>query len=380
VDTAFFDELCSKSSEKINYNLSLFSRCPQIFVYGTGTFAQEVQSELRAKGHLVTGFIEHRQINKTHLNGLPIYTPDQAALVKHSYQSVVVLGLHSFQANTSVIIENLRSVGLNQTVTPVDLYDLLGTELGVRYWLVNRQYYFTRFSFIQKVAELLSDPTSSSILQSVIEFRLTGDVTKLPLPDFTNQYHPADLLDWKGPLRFVDCGAFTGDTIDSFLKSDISFESVAAFEPDQANYYKLASFVVENKRAIPEACLFPCGVYSTSKQLSFQLGQGMASNISDQGMTIIQCVALDDAIPTFAPNYIKMDIEGAEYDAILGARQLISNHTPLIAVSLYHRPEHLWQLPILIESLTPERYNFHMRLHAYNDFDLVLYAIPKEKE
>lgn len=60
------------------------------------------------------------------------------------------------------------------------------------------------------------------------------------------------------------------------------------------------------------------------------------------------------------------------------ARRLISEHTPGIAVSLYHRPEHLWQLPMLVENIAPGKYNFHMRSHAMNDFELVLYALPKE--
>jgi len=163
-----------------------------------------------------------------------------------------------------------------------------------------------------------------------------------------------------------------------FMKNNIVIQRVAAFEPDLINYSKLSQFVSQNKNTLHEAALFPCGVYSSTRQLAFETGQGMASNISSKGTTVIQCVALDDAIPTFAPNLIKMDIEGAEYDALLGARQLISEHVPGIAASLYHRPEHLWQLPMLIESMAPGKYNFHMRSHAMNDFDLVLYALPKE--
>jgi hypothetical protein len=143
---------------------------------------------------------------------------------------------------------------------------------------------------------------------------------------------------------------------------------------------KLSRFVSSHKRELPEVNLFPCGVYSSTVQLAFETGQGMASNISNRGTTFIQCVALDDAIPTLAPNLIKMDIEGAEYNALLGARLIISTHTPGLAVSLYHRPEHLWQLPMLVESIAPGKYKFYTRSHAMNDFELVLYAIPAEQE
>jgi hypothetical protein len=109
--------------------------------------------------------------------------------------------------------------------------------------------------------------------------------------------------------------------------------------------------------------------------MTFETNLGSASNISSTGKSIIQCVALDDAVPTFAPNLIKMDIEGAEHSALLGARKLIVANTPGIAASLYHRPEHLWQLPILVNSIAPGKYNFYMRSHAMNDFELVLYCV-----
>ena len=102
----------------------------------------------------------------------------------------------------------------------------------------------------------------------------------------------------------------------------------------------------------------------------------MASNISKSGATVVQCTAIDDVLPNFAPNLIKMDIEGAEYDAILGARNTIASYLPGLAISLYHRPEHIWQLPFLVENIAPKKYQFFVRSHALNGFELVLYAIP----
>ncbi|MFZ4987286.1 MAG: FkbM family methyltransferase [Blastocatellia bacterium] len=371
-------KLCEEASERIRENRQLFNQLPPVFVYGTGLFAQDIQEMLLDKGFSIIGFIDHRQTEKSHLNGLPVYRPEQAATLKYSERTVVVLGIHNCQANISDVNAKLKASGFHRVITPLDLYDLFGAELGIRYWLVNREYYFSRLEYLQAAFDLLSDLTSRSLFKSVTEFRLIGDASRLPEPDLVNQYHPYDLFDWRRPLRFVDCGAYNGDTLADFIGNGITIRSVAAFEPDLANYAKLATFVLENRDVLPEAVLFPCGLYSSSRQLSFQAGQGAASNISNSGTTVVQCVALDDAIPTFAPDYIKMDIEGAEYAALQGARRLISGHTPLLAISLYHRPEHLWQLPLLVESLAPARYNFHMRLHTRNDFDLVLYAIPKE--
>jgi FkbM family methyltransferase len=328
----------------------------------------------------VYGFIDHLTREAPFLFGMPVHSPERAAEIGISEKAIVVLGLHNYQADVSKIIERLAKAGFTKILSSVDVYDFFGRQLGVRYWLTSRDYYFSLQTILDETYSLWADNISKSIFRAVLEFRLTGDTRKLPVPDLVNPYHPTDLPLWKMPLRFVDCGAFDGDTLADFIKNRIELEAVAAFEPDLMNYVKLSRFVSSHKRELPEVNLFPCGVYSSTVQLAFETGQGMASNISNRGTTFIQCVALDDAIPTLAPNLIKMDIEGAEYNALLGARQIISTHTPGLAVSLYHRPEHLWQLPMLVESIAPGKYKFYTRSHAMNDFELVLYAIPAEQE
>jgi hypothetical protein len=71
-----------------------------------------------------------------------------------------------------------------------------------------------------------------------------------------------------------------------------------------------------------------------------------------------------------------MDIEGAEGQALTGGREIIARHHPLIAVCLYHAPQHLWEIPFLIESWGLG-YSFYIRSHLFNGFDVVLYAVPQ---
>ena len=71
-----------------------------------------------------------------------------------------------------------------------------------------------------------------------------------------------------------------------------------------------------------------------------------------------------------------MDIEGSEYRALLGARETIKKYRPGLAICLYHKPEHLWQIPLLVRQLTEKGGQFFIRCHAFNGFDLVLYYLP----
>lgn len=214
-------------------------------------------------------------------------------------------------------MRRLEGYSVKRIIVPVEAYAFLGDLLGMRYWLTNPIFYENCKPVIEKAYSLLADDISRNLYRSILEFRLTGDYKILPAPDLIHQYFPQDIPSWTAPLRLVDCGAFDGDTLAGFASSNIEIEGVAAFEPDLVNFMKLSQYISSLKNKISEALLFPCGVYASTQQMTFEI----ASGISNKGDAVVQCMALDDVIPTFAPNLIKMDIEGAEYDALLGARR-----------------------------------------------------------
>ena len=76
-------------------------------------------------------------------------------------------------------------------------------------------------------------------------------------------------------------------------------------------------------------------------------------------------------------DFIKLDVEGAEKKALDGAKQLIVRSRPVLAISLYHQPQDLWELPLFLSTIC-ENYKFYIRQHYANSFDSVLYAVPKE--
>jgi len=342
--------------------------------------ARDIQHILVDHGLPVLGFIDHLDQATSPVNGVPVFKPETAqAVVTEGKTPVVVLGIHNYLANLPAIIQLLKACGFERVIYPVELYDLFGTELGVRYWLTGRDFYPPMEAALEKTLALWSDEVSRALFHSILEFRMDGDPNLLPPPDFTNQYHPLDLPTWVTPLRLIDCGAFDGDTIADLIKNMFQVEALAAFEPDLSNFKKLSRFILSQPDNLPDAQLWPCGVYSSTTQVTFDTDKGMASRITNTGCTVIQCVALDDALPTFAPTLIKMDIEGAEYEALLGARRLIATHQPGLAISVYHHPEHLWKIPLWIDQSFPGTYQLYLRAHAYNDFELVLYAIPNQR-
>lgn len=72
-----------------------------------------------------------------------------------------------------------------------------------------------------------------------------------------------------------------------------------------------------------------------------------------------------------------MDIEGAEYEALLGSVNTIKKYRPALAICLYHKPEHLFKIPLLIKSWNLN-YEFFIRFHGNNLFETVLYCVPEK--
>jgi FkbM family methyltransferase len=351
-----------------------------IYVYGTGIAGQEVCQILGERGLTISGYMDHRQREATCIQSIPIFSPDSLTITTRD-QVVVILAIHNREVDIPALQIWLQELGYVKFISMIELHDYLGSQLVDRYWLTRRDFYYDYEREIDATARLFADPTSRRVFHSIISFRLTGNYGILPAPDLEHQYFPTDLPSWPNPLRFVDCGAYDGDTLASFLETGYEFQAIAAFEPDLENFRKLTWYVSQNQQRFPYSILFPCGVHSSTTQLTFEIGAGEASRASEKGRTVIQCVSLDESIPSFAPDLIKMDIEGAELDAIHGAKRLIKACRPALAVSVYHTPAHIWEIPICINAIAQEYnipYTYHLRAHAYNCFDTIFYAIPEK--
>lgn len=89
---------------------------------------------------------------------------------------------------------------------------------------------------------------------------------------------------------------------------------------------------------------------------------------------MIETVALDETVYDRKPTYIKMDIEGAEQEALKGCKRIIQDYKPKLAICIYHKPDDLFEIPIMIKEMNPE-YKLYVRQYADAWYDTVLYAV-----
>jgi len=150
---------------------------------------------------------------------------------------------------------------------------------------------------------------------------------------------------------------------------------IRAFEPDPKNFAKLEAFVA----TLPpgHVVTHPHAIGSRRETVRFS-GTGNEAAAVGTGELEVQAVPLDEVLADCTPTYIKMDVEGSELDGLTGARRILAEHAPALAICVYHRQDHLWKVPLEVRKHS-EEYAFFLRPHLLEVWDLVMYAVPKQR-
>ena len=343
-----------------------------ILVYGAGRFGQKTARILTSHGFKVNAFIDRRAATIKEVAGIPCYTLDDAtaqALICEN--TVLVIGVFNFEISIHRLIEELKAKGIRKIITPLQLYEVFSVDLGNQFWLAPRSFYRDRLNQIKKINAFWADEESRNCYLQTLQLRIDNDWHALDLPDQNHQYFPPSLSRYKKPLNFVDGGAFTGDTISSFLNEGYQFNQIWAFEPDLKNVTEL-SHRARAKFPNLNLSIWPCGLSKNLATNKFFGNDGAASCLGE-GDTEIPLVALDQILMNQPIDLIKLDIEGAEEDALEGMKTTICCLQPSLAICVYHQPNHLFSI---VEKLHHWQlgYRFYLRYHQFNGFDTVLYA------
>ena len=364
----FLDDLKTLSSNAIP-----ISKQTKILLYGAGNFGRKVCRTLISQGYTISGFIDQKAAPGQTINNIPVYLPEREALFSLKKEDFMVLiTVHNREVDLLSINAILQKLGFSKVMNPVEFYNFAPTEFGNQFWLTSPSAYQKWKEEIIATFSLWEDDSSRALYLALLHQRITGDYSVLPSPDKERQYFPLTTPPWKYPLKLVDCGAYDGDSLLQMKLKDIAVSTVAAFEPDIQNFNKLSNYIQTEWHS--PALLFPCGVYSFTGQLRFASDGGESAKLSETGDSMIQVVALDAVLHQFHPNLIKMDIEGAEIDGLLGAKKIIQQDRPGLAICVYHYPQHLWKIPEMINQWDL-KYKFYLRAHAHNGFDVVMYAV-----
>lgn len=229
--------------------------------------------------------------------------------------------------------------------------------------LFTREYAQKNIEKIKKVYSLLCDEKSKKAFENVIKFKISGKVEYLfEVYSDTDEVFE-NVFNLTQDENILDLGAYDGDTLKLFYqKTGGNFRKITALEPDEKNFRKLTKTVQSLGENNLNINLVNKGIWDENTMLSFEKSAGRQSKFSEKGKQLTQVVTVDSFNEDFS--FIKMDVEGSEKRALLGAEKTIKKHEPSLYVCAYHRNEDIFELPLLVHSYV-EDYKFYFRQHKY---------------
>ncbi len=348
-----------------------------IVLFGCGALGRRTAIGLRAQGIEPLAFADNNPGTwNTVVEGVAVLSP-QEAIARCAGTAVFVVTVF----NGSKVRRQLSEGKCPRVASFAHLYWKYADTFLPCGGLGNIEPIFHESQAVAEGAELWADDLSRACYVSQLRWRLTLDSESLPKPcPAEDTYFPDDLVRPLADEVFVDCGAFDGGTLRAFIaRREGAFKEAVALEPDPRNFAALSRYVEglepgARRRVLPRRL----AVASYNGRLSFEARGDVSSSAAATGALTLDCARLDDLLADHPPTWIKMDVEGAELDALEGARGVIAADRPVLAVCAYHEQSDLWRIPRAIKTLYGG-YRLFLRRYAEDCWEVVCYAVPEER-
>ena len=350
-----------------------------VVLYGMGNGADKILSVFAERNILVGGVFASDGFARGNLfHGMPVRTWND---IKAEFGAENVIVLLSFGTSRSEVLENILRIRAEAELYAPDVPAFGDT-------IFTRPFYEEHKEEFAATRALLSDDESRRIFDNILSYKLSGDIGYLLDAEsdeneiFENIVHP------KAIRSAADLGAYNGDTVRQLLeRGEGNIEMIWAMEPDARNYKKLEAYAMGETRArvIPvnagawdeETTLF----FDKSGNRNASFEKNRSQTLADRPLKVseVKALPLDNVLNGARVDYIKYDVEGSEREALDGSRETLTAHTPTLLVSLYHRSEDLYALPLHIQKIAPHYNGFYLRrMRGIPAWDINLY-VTKEK-
>lgn len=379
-DTLFrgdLDSVIKREREAFDELAAPFEK--SIVLFGSGQLGRKALKGLREIGIEPLAFSDNNsKLWNQSIDGLTVLSPEDAAQ-KFGNKAVFVVTIWGACSTHRLrhTQEQLQQLNCLKVVSCAFLFWKYPEIFLPHYCLDLPHKVYQQAEDIKKAFSIWADQQSCREYVDQLRWRILLDFDGLSSPVSQEQYFPQDIFTVSSTDIFVDCGAYDGDTIRCFLKYQNSFSGkIIALEPDPKNFEELQEYIATLPTSLQDRItVFPLAATSQRKKIRFAATGTVSSVITDTGMLEIAGVPLDELLDNTAPTFIKMDIEGAELDALLGTQKVIQNSLPVLTICLYHCQDHLWKIPLLIQSLSSQ-YRLFLRSHGEECWDLNCYAVP----
>lgn len=342
-----------------------------IILYGMGDGAQKILNVMEQKGIKPSGFMASDEFVRGH--SFAGFEVKKLSDIEKEFGDVTILVC--FGTSIPEVMERIKGISEKHELYAPDVPVIGGG-------LFDNEYFTENEEKINEVYDMLADDKSKEVFVGWLNYRLTGRIDFL-LDNQTPKNEAYELLNLTENEVYADLGAYTGDTVTEFLNvTGYKFDRIYAVEPDARNYAKMkrTHYVLSPY----DFRTYNAGAWSEDCVMQFVQKGGRNSSLIpyDEGKPInpsmlrdIEMRSLDSILENDPVTLIKYDVEGSEDKAIDGSRKSIITHKPKLIVSLYHRTEDMFSLPLKIKQIRSD-YKFYLRQHPYIPaWDMNLYCI-----
>ena len=353
----------------------LASSSKPIVMYGMGNGADKILKVCDRKGIEIKDFFASDGFVRGHsFHGKRVLSYSET---KEKYGVGNFIVLLSFASSLPDVIENIRKIAAESELYAPDV-PVCGESL------FDAEFYTTHKEEIDAARALLCDDQSRLVYDSVIAYKLSGKIEHLTDCNTAPSEAYNELLHAKEFEITADLGAYNGDTVRELSAYAPKLKKAIAFEPDRRNFRKLSEYAEAEEHF--EVLPFKLAAWSKKEVLVFgdegNRNSGVGStlvNTKTAKITEVDADSLDDIVSEKGIrrlDYIKYDVEGSEEEALIGSQNSIRAFNPALLVSVYHRSEDIFKLPLIIARDFPN-YRLYLRKFRYIPaWDLNLYAIP----
>lgn len=315
-----------------------------ILLYGTGNGADKILDELLRLGVTVSGvFASDGFVRKRVFRGFEVMSFAEA---EEKFKDFVAL--FAFGSNRPEVFENIKRISERQTLLCADV-SVCGGEI------FNLEFARAHKIELEDVYNRLADEQSKKVFKETVLFHLDGDINRLFACETSEDEAFDNILKIGKAKRFLDLGAYNGDTALDFARRCPNYESITALEPDKKSFNKL----IRNTEALKITAL-NCAISDEVGKMGFS---STASRGSVAGGDVqVDAISVDSLGKDF--DYIKFDVEGQEAAAIRGARETILRCKPKMLISAYHRADDYFTLVNEVLKIRDD-YKIYMRHYPY---------------
>jgi FkbM family methyltransferase len=349
----------SRVKEKANAFINLIKN--GVFIYGINKYSKVLRLFLEQRHIKINGFVDDFTFDNE-IEGYPIFKIN--ALKKEDFIINCIVDARPIDA-----LRKIQSQGIYHYTDYYSLQALFNSDLLQIDYLAGTNAIWDNVDY-EVLYNLLADGDSKYTLERVLNFRLNRDIEEMISFRFRieEQYFEEFISLPEQPV-FIDGGGFDGATTKKFIETYPNYKSIYYFEPTgsmlEMSIKVLANYsnIIYNQK----------GLWSKIAKLKFDNSNSSANKISFEGNSTIEVTSLDEIIQEKV-DFIKLDIEGAEYEALLGAEQLIRNFKPKLAVCVYHKQIDFIRIPELILSFQPD-YKVYLRHYTQGILETVMFFV-----